>query len=312
MERDDTSVKKMPEHKGTNLGGSILGENIVGVKLRGKGKFDFANIGALAKRIGAGLLDHIYPPACVHCRAVTGAGDVLCPKCWVKLRPITEPLCPVLGLPFEYYLGKGALSAQAIADPPPFARARSACVHNGVARALVSRLKFGDREEVAAFCARMMVLAGAELFGDAKAGIEGQDLTRERVLGNERPVLVPVPLHWGRQWKRRYNQSTLLARAIAKQTGLDIDPLLIRRIKPTRPQIGLSSKQRQRNVKGAFKVDGQRTPGIIGRRVLIVDDVITTGSTVKAMSEEFLRNGIKKIDVISFSRVVIGIDGEQI
>lgn len=309
MERDETSVKTPSDHRREILSSGDLGRSNI--------KSSLANIGALAKRLGAGLLDHIYPPACVHCRAVTGAGDVLCPKCWVKLRPITEPLCPVLGLPFEYYLGKGALSAQAIADPPPFERARSACVHNGVARALVSRLKFGDREEVAAFCARMMVLAGAELFGNAKVEIEGQDFAKrdcpkDEGWTNQRPVLVPVPLHWGRQWKRRYNQSTLLAKAIARQSGLDIDPLVIRRIKPTRPQIGLSSKQRQRNVKGAFKVDEKLLPAIIGRRVLIVDDVITTGSTVKAMSEEFLRNGIEKIDVISFSRVVIGIDGEQI
>ncbi|VAW19918.1 Competence protein F homolog, phosphoribosyltransferase domain; protein YhgH required for utilization of DNA as sole source of carbon and energy [hydrothermal vent metagenome] len=257
------------------------------------------------KRFGSAVLDLIYPPVCMHCGGVTGTADVLCAKCWVKMRPITHPLCPVLGLPFEYFLGKGAISAQAIANPPIFDRARSALVHNGVARTLVSRLKFGDREEMAGFCARMMVFAGAELFGDFSVP---QGRPEQRGL----PVLVPVPLHPGRQWQRRYNQSTLLARAIARQTGLEIEPLLVRRVKPTRPQIGLSAKQREINVKGAFAIVPQLLEKLHGRRIIIVDDVITTGSTINAISAELKKNGVERIDVISFSRVVIGIDDEEI
>ncbi len=263
------------------------------------------------KRFGSTVLDLIYPPVCMHCGGVTGTADVLCAKCWVKMRPITHPLCPVLGLPFEYFPGKGAISAQAIANPPIFDRARSALVHNEVARTLVSRLKFGDREEMAGFCARMMVFAGAELFGDFSVPQdrpEQEDLPVQQDL----PVLVPVPLHPGRQWQRRYNQSTLLARAIARQTGLEIEPLLVRRVKPTRAQIGLTAKQREKNVKGAFAVVPQLLEKLHGKRVILVDDVITTGSTVNAISAELKKNGVGRIDVISFSRVVIGIDDEEI
>ncbi|MCF6326981.1 MAG: ComF family protein [Devosiaceae bacterium] len=254
------------------------------------------------KRFGSSILDLIYPPVCMHCSGVTGAADVLCAKCWMKMRPITHPLCPVLGLPFEYFLGKGAISAEAIANPPIFDRARSALVHNEVARTLISRLKFGDREEMATFCARMMVFAGSELFGD----------NADPLVKKDRPVLVPVPLHPGRQWQRRYNQSTLLARAIARQAGLKIEPLLVRRVKPTRPQIGLSARQREKNVNGAFAVVPQLLEKLQGKRVVIVDDVITTGSTVNAISAELKKNGVERIDVISFSRVVIGIDDEEI
>lgn len=167
-------------------------------------------------------------------------------------------------------------------------------VHNGVARTIVSRLKFGDRPDMAVFCARMMALAGLELFDEQNEA--------------RRPVLVPVPLHRARQWQRRYNQSTQLARALGHQTGLEVDPFLIRRIKSTRPQIGLTAKQRVQNVAGAFRVQPDLLQRLNERRVVIVDDVITTGSTVKAMSKVLKKAGVEYIDVISFSRVVIGID----
>ncbi|HHS83098.1 MAG TPA: ComF family protein [Devosia sp.] len=246
-------------------------------------------------RLGAGVLDQLYPPACVHCAAVTGQPDVLCPSCWSRLRPITRPLCPVMGVPFGYDLGEGALSARAIADPPPFARARSAVVHNQVARTLVSRLKFGDRPELAKFCARLMVVSGQELFGP----VEGE---------GSAPVLVPVPLHRFRHWQRRYNQSGLLAREVARQSGLTCMEGLVRRTRPTRPQIGLNARQRARNVRGAFAVHGDLLARLEGRPVIIVDDVITTGSTVGAISRVLNRAGVARVDVLSFSRVVIGAD----
>lgn len=198
-------------------------------------------------------------------------------------------MCPRLGLPFEVFLGPDALSAAAIADPPPFDRARSAVVYNAVARALVSRLKYGDRPELARFCARLMAGAGAELWADG-------------------PVLVPVPLHRVRQIGRRYNQSNEIGRALARLTGLKLDAGLVVRTRRTRQQVGLSASQRARNVSGAFRVHPEALGRVAGRGVVIVDDVITTGSTVRAVTEALKRAGIEKIDVISFARVVIGTD----
>src|SRR6185369_6075672 len=143
-------------------------------------------------------------------------------------------MCPVLGVPFEVSLGPEVRSAEAIADPPPFDRARSAVVYNEVARSLVGKLKYGDRPELARLCAKLMAQAGHEFWGpDA--------------------VLVPVPLHRTRQFSRRYNQSTELARVLSRLTGIAVDPLLVRRKKNTRQQVGLSRDARQRNIAGAFQ-----------------------------------------------------------
>jgi ComF family protein len=239
----------------------------------------------LLRRAGVAVLDQIYPPLCLHCEAPVATADALCGNCFRQLRLITAPYCPRLGTPFEVSLGPDALSAEAIADPPPFDRARSAVVYNDVARRLVSRLKYGDRPELARFCARLMATAGQELWRDT-------------------PIVVPVPLHATRQFERRYNQSTELARALGRITGLRVDPGLVIRSRRTRQQVGLSADARQRNVAGAFTVRSDALARTRGGRVVIVDDVITTGSTVKAVTRALNRAGIDNVDVISFARVV--------
>ena len=240
-------------------------------------------------RLGDALLDQLYPPVCLSCDRPVATADALCADCFKALRPITAPLCPVLGLPFAVSLGPDARSAEAIADPPPFDRARSAVVYNEVARALVGKLKYGDRPELARFCARLMAQAGHELCGgDA--------------------VLVPVPLHRARQFSRRYNQSTELARALGKLTGLPVDPHLVLRRKNTRQQVGLSADASQRNVAGAFVAHPHAPLRLKGRRVIVIDDVITTGSTVKAVTRALKSGGVERIDVLSFARVVTGTD----
>lgn len=236
---------------------------------------------------GRAVLDLVYPPTCVDCGAPVASADALCATCFSKLRPISAPMCPRLGIPFEVDLGPGALSAEAIADPPPFRRSRSALLYNEVARAIVSRLKYGDRPELAGFCARLMASAGHELWGDG-------------------PVLVPVPLHPRRQFRRRYNQSTELARALGRRVGLAVDPLLVERKRATRQQVGLSAEQRRRNVAGAFAVHPDAAQRLRGRGVVLVDDVITTGSTIRAITHALNRAGIEKVDVVSFARVVVG------
>ncbi|QQR36935.1 ComF family protein [Devosia oryziradicis] len=242
-----------------------------------------------ARLAGGRLLDLAYPPVCLNCDAPTANADTLCPKCFTALRPITAPLCPVLGLPFSVSLGPDALSAEALADPPPFGRARAAVIYGEVASTIVSRLKYGDRPELARFCARLMAGAGHQLWADA-------------------PLLVPVPLHRARQRERRYNQSAELARAIGRLTGLAVDADLVQRIRKTRQQVGLSSDGRQRNVSGAFAVHPDALMRVRSRRVVLVDDVYTTGATVKAVTRSLRKAGIDTVDVVTFARVVIGAD----
>ena len=247
------------------------------------------SLGRPLRRLGAALLDQLYPPVCLACDAPVASADALCSTCFRALRSITAPLCPVLGLPFEAWLGPEARSAEAIADPPPFERARSAVVYNDVARALVGKLKYGDRPELARFCARLMARAGHELWGPGA-------------------VLVPVPLHRVRLFSRRYNQSTELARILGRLTGLPVDPVLVVRRRNTPHQVGLSGEARRRNVAGAFAPHPDSFRRLGGRRVVLVDDVVTTGATVKAVTRALKSGGAERVDVVSFARVVTGSD----
>jgi ComF family protein len=240
-------------------------------------------------RLGGLLLDQLYPPTCIACSAPLVADNALCPTCFAGLRPISAPMCPVLGLPFESDPGPDALSAEALADPPPFGRARAALAYGEVAGTLVSRFKYGDRVELARFCARLMAAAGQDFWAD-------------------RPLLVPVPLHGSRLRFRRYNQSVLLARELAQLTGLPLDAGLVRRDRKTRQQVGLSGESRLRNVQGAFSLHPRALERLQGRPVVLIDDVYTTGATVKAVTRALKRGGVERVDVLTFARVVI--DGE--
>lgn len=239
------------------------------------------------QRLLARGLDLLYPPTCLDCGSPVASADALCAGCFGRLRPISAPYCPRLGIPFQRDPGPGALSAEAIAEPPPFERSRSAVLYNSVARTVVSRLKYGDRPELAGFCARLMHRAGHELWSDDA-------------------VLVPVPLNHWRQLGRRYNQSTELARALGRLTGIPVAPGLVSRHRRTRQQVGLSREARHRNVAGAFRTPPGLLAKLAGRRIIIVDDVITTGSTIAAIARLLAKSGVDKVDVISFARVVVG------
>ena len=249
-----------------------------------KTQFDPA---ALAARAGRAVLDMLYPPVCLACSAPVAEPHGLCTTCWRALVPITEPLCPVLGLPFATDLGPNALSAEALAHPPVFDRARAAFAYSDMSARLVSRFKYGDHPELARFCAGAMARAGALFWADD-------------------PVLVPVPLHRFRQWHRRYNQSAELARTLARRLGLAFAPDLVMRTRHTRQQVGLSGAERQSNVAGAFAVRPAGVARHAGRRLVLVDDVLTTGATVSALARTLKRAGFEQIDVIAFARVVPG------
>ncbi len=202
------------------------------------------------------------------------------------MRFIERPFCERLGTPFEHDLGDGLLSPQAMADPPVFARARAvARFEDGPARRLVHRLKYSDRAELARPIGRWMARAGAELLAEAD-------------------LLVPVPLHPLRLWRRRFNQAAALAREISRQTGVPCDSGSLKRVKATKSQVGLSRAQRAENMQGAFRVaEGQ---DLKGRRIVLVDDVLTSGATLNAASRILLRAGAERVDALVFARVVTG------
>lgn len=246
-----------------------------------------ARIRAGATALARRAADVALPPQCLACETPIAAHGSLCATCWSKLRLIEKPYCARLGIPFAYDIGVGAFSAEAIADPPPFDRCRAVAAFDDVARKLVHGLKYRDRLELAAWMAGWMHRAGGELIAEAD-------------------VIVPVPLHSRRLWWRRYNQSVLLARTIADASAKPLATGTLRRIRATAQQVGLTPDQRDRNVRGAFQVPASEKIAVAGRRVLLVDDVYTTGATVKASTRALLRAGAVGVDVLVFARVVRG------
>ena len=245
---------------------------------------------ALARRLrglAGAALDVVYPPACAGCGVLLGSRASLCPQCWGKLAFIERPYCEVLGTPFSHDLGPGILSADAIANPPPFDRLRSVALYDDLARGLVHALKYRDRTDLAPMMAGWMLRAG-------DGAVQAADL------------IVPVPLHRFRLLWRKFNQSAELARALG---ALSATPVLIdavRRTKRTRRQIGLGPRAREENVRGAFTITPAGREALFGRRVVLVDDVYTTGATVAAVARTLKRAGVADVTVLTFARALPG------
>lgn len=233
-------------------------------------------------QLGQAFIDLVYPPSCLMCSAALGEEGGLCPRCWRDVPFIEKPYCARLGTPFPFDHGGELLSPQAIAHPPAFDKARAVARYDGPARALVHGLKYSDRHDLVRPMAAWMARAGTELLA-------------------ETDLLVPVPLHWARLWRRRFNQAVLLAEAIAARTGHEVAPRALRRVKRTRPQFGLSRNERAGNLQGAFRVG----PGaaLAGRRILLIDDVFTTGATANAATRRLLKAGAQSVSLLTFACV---------
>jgi ComF family protein len=230
------------------------------------------------------VLDLVLPPLCPVCSSRVLEPASLCPDCWQDLAFIERPFCDKTATPFETDLGPGALSAEAHQHPPPWQRARAAVLYGRVAGALVKSLKYGDRHEVARLMARLMTRAGRDVLDAAD-------------------IVVPVPLHRARLWSRRFNQAAVLAGLVGKAAGKPVVMDLLVRRKATPQQVGLDRDKRARNMVGAFAVPSHLAPRLKGRRVLLVDDVYTSGATLAAATRVLKRGGAASVDVLVFARV---------
>src|SRR5262249_44688440 len=181
--------------------------------------------------------------------------------------------------------GPGIVSMRAIADPPAYRRARAAVGYDEIARVLVHSLKYGDRLDLAPTLGTWMAQAGAGLIAEADA-------------------LVPVPLHWRRLWARRFNQSATPAAAVSPHCGRAVTYGALWRTRSTAQQVGLTASERATNVQGAFRVPPSGRPEVHGRRLILIDDVLTSGATSDACARALLRAGAAHVDVLVFARVV--------
>jgi ComF family protein len=237
-----------------------------------------------AGRVANLLVDLLLPPVCILCRKRTFGHGLLCGACWRRIDFIAPPLCARLGVPLPYDTGEPAVSAAAITDPPIYDRARVVARYSAGMRDLIHAFKYGDRHEGVALFGRWLATAGAELLADAD-------------------LIVPVPLYPSRLWSRRFNQSAVLAKAVGKCTGVPVDCFLVARVKRTQSQVGLSAKERRRNVAGAFRVIGDRS-ALRGKRLVVVDDVVTTGATADACARVLKRAGAARVDMLALARAI--------
>lgn len=238
----------------------------------------------LFRRSLAALSDVVMPPVCLVCRSRISAHDALCARCWRDIDFIRPPLCDCLGIPLPFDTGGAMISAAAAADPPSFARARAVAAHAGSMRTLVHALKFHDRQDVRRLLGKWLVEAGGELLAESE-------------------IVVPVPLARRRLLARRFNQAAVLAREVSYLSGLAYEPLLLERTRATASQVGLSRGERRRNVRGAFAVPPRLASHVAGRKILLIDDVITTGSTAGACARALTRAGAMRVNVLALALV---------
>lgn len=238
----------------------------------------------LFPRIGRLALDALVPPLCLACDNPVADPGQFCAACFSRAHLIAPPLCDRCGVPFEAAGQGGALGVcgDCRERPPPWGRARAALAYDDVARRLVLPLKYADRPETARHLAPLLSRAGAALLAQAE-------------------VIVPVPLHRRRLFERRYNQAAVLAKAVARPgVPAPLDALV--RARATAPLGELGRDERAQEVAGAFAVRPARAVALRGKRVLLVDDVLTSGATAGACARALLEAGVVSVDVLALAR----------
>ncbi len=237
--------------------------------------------------LGRAFIDFFFPPQCFICRKPLGKNptDHPCPSCLSELKVFSHPRCPRCGLGFHSPGGEDHLCSGCLTEDWNFTKARAIGPYEGWMVELISQFKFRG-------VARLAKPLGTLLaeYRDPEFPFSEFDL------------LVSVPLHLQRLRERGFNQSLLLARRIAQIHSLPLDATALQRIRHTQPQTELSGPERKKNIRQAFAV--KRTTSISGKRILLIDDVFTTGATVQECAQTLLKAGAKQVDVLTLARVL--------
>jgi ComF family protein len=237
------------------------------------------------ERAGRLALDLLLPPHCLTCDQPVDAPGQFCPACFDKTRFITTPCCPRCGIPFEARRRTDCPTEcpTCQADPPPWGEARAALRYDDQTKRIILPFKYGDRVEMARALAPMMVRAAGDLLRQAD-------------------WLVPVPLHRRRMIARRYNQAALLAQAVSRLAAKPALLDALRRVKPTSPLAELSPARRAAEMADAIAVRAQRRVMLQDSRVLLIDDVLTSGATARACVHALRGAGVARVDVLAAAR----------
>jgi len=228
-------------------------------------------------------VDTVLPPQSLLTGALE-AGDIE-GEVWGKVRFLDEPCCKICGFPFEFKESPDALCGRCVIKKPAYDKARAAFQYDDQSRSLVLGFKHGGRTEGLAMFAAHMRRAGRSFLADAD-------------------YLVPVPLHFSRRVRRRYNQSALLARALARISAPQFDPDILMRHRATPTQGGRTASARRRNVQGAFGIRDTAKARLKGAKIVLIDDVMTTGATLESCTLTLKRAGAAQVDALTLSRVV--------
>jgi len=239
------------------------------------------------RRLVHSLADVLVPPVCLACHARLDQPDALCGRCWQGVSFVRQPLCDRLGIPLPFGVpGDVLVSAAAVADPPAWARARAVAVYESgsVIAGLIHAMKYADRHDARRMLGRWLAEAGRDLLADAD-------------------LIVPVPLTRRRLIQRQFNQSALLAREVSHLTQVPWAPAALAKVRETRPQVTLSGSARRENLRGAFRVTKSGESAVAGRKVVLLDDVITTGATAESATKALLSAGAARVDVLAVALV---------
>ncbi|MET0362465.1 MAG: ComF family protein [Sphingobium sp.] len=237
------------------------------------------------RQFATAILDFALPSRCPNCLDIVEEQHSFCGPCWRSIQFLGDPCCATCGVPFDYDLGPGAQCGACLADPPPFDRARAVMAYGKVARTVTLRFKYGRRTGHARLIARHM----------ARHLV---DVPMEGVL------LIPVPLDRWRLWARGFNQSALIATALAREAGGEAANDMLVRTRRTPPLRRMSAARRRKLVKGAFAVAPDRVERLRGRHVVLIDDIRTTGSTAAACARALRRQGAARVDLLCWAQVL--------
>ena len=231
-------------------------------------------------RLFRSVLDFALPPRCGGCGTIVDEVDSFCADCWRKLEFLGPGGCTHCGLPLE--ATDAEICAVCLARPPRLDRIRAAVAYDDISRSIALRLKYGRKVALARTMSRYM----QPLIGDLPSGA----------------ILVPVPLHRSRLWQRGFNQAAMVAKELSRRIGAPVALDALKRTRATPPLKGLNMRQRRRTVAGAFRTSGATE--LRGQTILLIDDVLTTGSTANACARVLKRAGAARVELISWARVV--------